>query len=124
VVPLTRTAIVAGALATRDFQDVHHDPELARTHGAPDIFMNILTTNGYVGRLATEWAGPAAVIERIAIRLGTPNYAGDTMHLTGEVVDVEERAEGVRVTLGVRGSNRLGDHVTGRVELRLPPGPA
>ena len=30
VLPITRTLIVAGALASRDYQDVHHDPELAR----------------------------------------------------------------------------------------------
>ena len=26
--------------------------------GSPDIFMNILTTNGFVGRFVTDWAGP------------------------------------------------------------------
>lgn len=29
-IPLTRTLIVATAIATRDFQDVHHDPSLAQ----------------------------------------------------------------------------------------------
>jgi uncharacterized OB-fold protein/acyl dehydratase len=119
-VPLTRTAIVAGALATRDFQDVHHDHERARRLGSPDIFMNILTTNGYVGRLATDWGGPDAVIDKIAIRLGAPNYPGDTMRLSGEVAEVHDEGELARVVLAVRGANRLGDHVTGRVELRVP----
>jgi uncharacterized OB-fold protein/acyl dehydratase len=120
-VQITRTLIVAGAIATRDYQDVHHDAELARANGAPDIFMNILTTNGFVGRYATDWAGPAAVIERIAIRLGAPNYPGDTMRMTGEVTGVEPDGASVRVELAVRGANRLGDHVIGGVRLRLPP---
>jgi uncharacterized protein len=119
-VQITRTLIVAGAIATRDYQDVHHDAELARANGAPDIFMNILTTNGFVGRYATDWAGPAAVIERIAIRLGAPNYPGDTMHMTGEVTGLETDGAWVRVELAVRGANSLGDHVTGGVRLRLP----
>ena len=59
--PLTRTLIVATAIASRDYQDVHHDPGLAVERGSPDIFMNILTTNGFVGRYVTDWAGPGAM---------------------------------------------------------------
>ena len=115
-VPLTRTLIVATAIASRDYQDVHHDPELARQRGSQDIFMNILSTNGFVGRFVTDWAGPDAVLERVAIRLGVPNYPGDTMRMTGAVT---EKSDGV-VTVEVVGANSLGDHVTGTVALTLP----
>jgi acyl dehydratase len=115
-VPLTRTFIVSTALASRDYQDVHHDPDVARARGVPDIFMNIMTTNGLVGRFITDWAGPAADLKKVKIRLGVPNYPGDTMRLTGEVPDVE----GDRVTVKVRGANSIGDHVTGTVELVIP----
>jgi len=116
-VELTRTLIVATAIASRDYQDVHHDPSLAQERGSKDIFMNILSTNGFVGRFVTDWAGPDAVIRRVAIRLGAPNYPGDTMKLTGAVV--AKRDENV-VELSVRGANGLGDHVTGTVEVSLP----
>ena len=33
-------------------------PSSAGERGSPDIFMNILTTNGFVGRYITDWAGP------------------------------------------------------------------
>lgn len=75
-IPITRTLIVAGAIASRDYQDVHHDPELARQKGSPDIFMNILTTNGLVGRYITDHFGPRTVLRKVAIRLGAPNYPG------------------------------------------------
>ncbi|HLN05266.1 MAG TPA: MaoC family dehydratase N-terminal domain-containing protein [Acidimicrobiales bacterium] len=122
-VPLDRTLIVASAIATRDYQDVHHDPELARRSGAEDVFMNILSTNGFVGRFVTDWAGPAAVLQSIAIRLGAPNYPGDTMHLAGRVTGLfpGEAAAGA-VEVEVVGSNRLGTHVTGSVRLLLPMG--
>src|SRR5207249_5162691 len=81
-VPLTRTLIVATAIASRDYQDVHHDPGLAQQRGSKDIFMNILSTNGFVGRFVTDWAGPDAVLKKVAIRLGAPNYPGDTMTMT------------------------------------------
>jgi acyl dehydratase len=127
VLPLSRTLIVATAIASRDYQDVHHDPGLALERGSPDIFMNILTTNGFVGRYVTDWAGPGARIESVSIRLGAPNYPGDTMTLTGEVTAV--RASGgpggrddgrSEVELAVRGANSRGDHVTGTVRLSLP----
>ena len=116
-IELTRTLIVATAIASRDYQDVHHDPSLAQQRGSKDIFMNILSTNGFVGRFVTDWAGPDAVIRRVSIRLGAPNYPGDTMKLTGQVV--AKRDNNV-VELSVRGANGLGDHVTGTVEVALP----
>ncbi|MGH0032773.1 MAG: MaoC family dehydratase [Myxococcota bacterium] len=115
-VPITATAIVSGAIASRDYQDVHHDRDRAVAQGSKDIFMNILTTNGYVGRYVSDWAGPEALIRCVDIRLGIPNYPGDTMRFSGEVTAVE----GDVVTVAVRGSNDLGDHVTGTVHLSLP----
>ena len=120
VLDLTPTMIVSTALATRDYQDVHHDRDLAQKKGSKDIFMNILTTNGFVGRFITDWAGPEALLQRVAIRLGAPNYPYDTMTLTGRVA---EKADGV-ITVDVRGANGLGDHVVGTVKLALPGGEA
>jgi hypothetical protein len=116
-IPLTRTLIVATAIASRDYQDVHHDPLLAKERGSKDIFMNILSTNGFVGRYVTDWAGPDAIIRSVSIRLGVPNYPGDSMTMTGSVT---AKADGV-VDVSVRGANGLGDHVTGRVSVELVP---
>jgi len=122
VLPLSRTVIIATALASRDYQDVHHDHALAQQRGSKDIFMNILSTNGIVGRFVTDWSGPGAVLTDVNIRLGAPNYADDTMTLTGTVTAKDdapaEGRGGIEVT--VKGSNSLGDHVTGTVRLRLP----
>ena len=121
-VPLTRTVIVATAIASRDYQDVHHDPGLAQERGSKDIFMNILSTNGFVGRFITDWTGPDAILKKVAIRLGAPNYPGDTMVLTGSVIaKAVEAGQGV-IDVAVRGANGLGDHVTGTVQVLLPAG--
>lgn len=119
-IPITRTLIVAGAIASRDYQDVHHDAELARQKGSPDIFMNILTTNGLVGRYITDHFGPMAVLRKVAIRLGAPNYPGDTMVLTGRV----EAVDGDTATVRVVGANGIGKHVTGTVTVTVPDGSA
>ncbi|MEE2031483.1 MaoC family dehydratase [Rhodococcus chondri] len=115
-IPLTRTLIVATALATRDFQDVHHDPDLARERGSEDVFMNILTSNGLAGRFVTDWAGPAVSVRRVKIRLGAPNYPGDTMTMTGEVVSKENGL----VEVKVQGANSLGNHLSGTVTVAYP----
>ena len=108
--------IVATAIATRDYQDVHHDIALAQERGSKTIFTNILTSNGYVLKYVTDWAGPLSVIKTSKIRLGVPNYAGDTMTMRGEVTEVD----GNKVTVAVRGSNSLGDHVIGTVGIEVP----
>ncbi|MFD8470230.1 acyl dehydratase [Streptomyces cyaneofuscatus] len=128
-ISVTRTLIVAGALASRDYQDVHHDAELAREKGSPDIFMNILTTNGLVGRYITDHFGPTAVLRKVVIRLGAPNYPGDLLRLTGRITALEnlENVENVApksenhtlIEVAVTGDNRIGRHVTGKVTVTV-----
>jgi hypothetical protein len=113
-VDVTATVVISTAIATRDFQDVHHDRDKAVDRGSKDIFLNILATTGLVQRYVTDWAGPAALVRRIAIRLGVPCYAGDTLTFTGRVV----RRDGDVCTVEVTGRNSLGDHVTGTVEVQ------
>ncbi|MGN9791555.1 OB-fold domain-containing protein [Streptomyces sp. OZ13] len=115
-VPVTRTLIVAGAIASRDFQDVHHDAEIAKEKGSPDIFMNILTTNGLVGRYITDSFGSRAVLRKVSIRLGAPNHPGDTMVLSGAIGAFDGTTAEVRVV----GANSLGNHVTGTVTVTIP----
>ncbi|MDJ0393390.1 MaoC family dehydratase [Rhodococcus sp. G-MC3] len=107
------TFVVSTALATRDFQDVHHDRDKAIERGSKDIFVNILTDTGLVQRFVTDWAGPSAVLGSIALRLGVPWYAYDTLTLTGRVAEVS----GDEVTVEVVGTDSLGDHITATVRL-------
>ncbi len=120
VIELTPTVIISTAIASRDYQDVHHDRDLAHKKGSKDIFMNILSTNGFVGRYVTDWAGPNAVLRSVKIRLGVPNYPYDEMRMTGKVERVELVDGEGRVELRIRGANQLGDHVKGTVQLVLP----
>jgi hypothetical protein len=112
------TFVISTAIATRDFQDVHHDRDLAVRRGSKDIFLNILTTTGLVQRYVTDWAGPDAVVRGIAIRLGVPCYAYDTLVLTGRVAEIA----GGECAIEVVGRNSLGDHVTGTVRVNLSGG--
>lgn len=115
VLPMTATRIVAGAIATRDFMPVHHDRDYANKQGAPDIFMNILSTNAYCLRYLTDWAGPDATLRNLSIRLGVPCMPNLTLTFTGEVAAVD----GDRVEVTFRATNDLGDHATGTAVLQL-----
>jgi MaoC like domain len=112
---VTTTLIVEGAIASQDLYPGHHDRDFAIDHGMPDVFMNILTTNGLVGRYLTDWAGSGSLVKRLKIRLGVPNLPGDTMTLTGQVTAHDE-ASGI-VTVAFRGDNSRGAHVTGDADL-------
>ncbi|MCC4117626.1 MaoC family dehydratase [Aromatoleum toluclasticum] len=117
-IPITVPLIAGGAIATRDYFPGHHDAEAARKLGSPHIFMNILTTSGLVQRYVEEWAGPGARFGALKIKLGAPNYPGDTMTFTGEVSGCDADKRSVEVTL--KGKNSMGNHVTGTVAVVLP----
>ena len=115
-IPITSSLVVGGALASRDFTPVHHDRSAAQATGMQDVFMNILTTNGLVGRFVADWAGPDATLRNVSIKLGTPNLPGDTMTFRGKVSSKGDD----EVTLEIAGKNSWGDHVTGTVRVALP----
>jgi acyl dehydratase len=128
VIEVTPTFVIASALATRDFQDVHHDRDRAVAGGATDIFLNILTTTGLVQRYVAAWAGPEAIFRSISVRLGVPCHAGDTLTFTGEVTaEAGSGDDGTPHHLAGRvvsvtgrcghGDQVRGDHVTATVRL-------
>ncbi len=118
-IDVTTGLVVCGALATRDFEPVHHDRSAAQATGLPDVFMNILTSQGLMTRFATDWSGPEAVVKSLDIKLGAPNVPGMVMKITGEVTAVDGET-GV-VDIAVLGENNIwGMHMQGTVQLALP----
>ena len=112
----TATVVAGGALASRDYTPVHHDKAAAVSQGLPDIFMNILTTQGICSRYVTDWAGPDAVVTRVVTKLGGPNMPGDTLKIRGKVVATDGSDADIEVT----GNNAWGNHVTATFSVRLP----
>lgn len=126
-IPITTTMIVAGAIASRDFMPVHHDRDFANKQGSPNLFMNILTTNGYCVRFLTDWAGPEAMVKNLSIRLGVPCFPDDPLRFAGTVTSKTRGPAGPKaaenfVEVTFKGSNSLGDHVSGTAVLSLLDG--
>ena len=109
--PITPTLVVSTAIATRDFQDVHHDRDLAQSYVSKDIFLNILTTTGMVLRYLNDSLGHDVDLAGISLRLGAPAYPGDELVFSGT-------RDGDTVT--VVGAVSLGAHATSRVTLVVP----
>jgi acyl dehydratase len=120
VVDVTATVIAAGAIATRDFMPVHHDRDYAQAQGAPDIFMNILSSNAFCSRFLTDWAGPEAFVRKLSIRLGVSVHPGSVLTFAGTVTGTSVDGEEGVVHVEFTATNDLGAHVTGTATLTLP----
>lgn len=118
-IDITSGLIIGGAIASRDFTPVHHDKAAAQAGGLPDIFMNILTSNGLIGRYVTDWAGPDCTLKRIDVKLGAPNLPGFVMTITAEV-NAKDDAAGT-IDIAYSGDNNVwGTHMSGIVRVALP----
>ncbi len=117
---ITRTTIVATAIATRDFTPVHHDHEVAQRDGAKDIFLNILSTGGFIGKYLTDWSGPEGGLKKISINLGATVFPGDTLTSNGKIakkyVEGGEHLVDVNFSLSVA----IGPHAWGTATMTLP----
>lgn len=115
VVKVSPTLVIAGALASQDYQDVHHDFLYIRHRGHPTVFMNMMTVSGLVGRFVTDWSGPDCIVRGHTLRLGRPNYAGDVLRLAAKVTKTEV-VDGRRLaTVEFTGENSLGRAIDGNV---------
>lgn len=119
-VALSHTIVAATAFASMDFMPVHHDKDFALSQFAPDVFLNIMSSNGFVSRFLTDWAGPEAWVKRIDVKLGAPAVPNQTLKFRGEVLDKRVVGDEVEVEVSVVASNELGNHVTGKAIITLP----
>jgi len=117
---VTATTVIAGAFASRDFMPVHHDRSFANKNGAPDIFMNILTSGGWVGGYLTRWSGPEAEIKKVVISLGVPCFPGHTFDWRGKVVKKYVEKGQHLVDIEYAAAVPIGFHCRGVGTLALP----
>ncbi|MBK8287297.1 MAG: acyl dehydratase [Pseudomonadales bacterium] len=110
--------VVAGAVASRDFTPVHHNKAAANASGLANVFPNILTDNGLVGRFVTDWAGPDATLKRVNIKLGAPVQPGEVLKFTGEVASKDDANNIVDVKVTAKGN--WGMHLDGIARVQLP----
>jgi acyl dehydratase len=85
--PITIQRLIMEAGANRDFNGIHHNREIARSHGAADIFCNNFFLQGMWERSVREYIGLKGVIRKIGpLRMKRFNVAGDTVVVKGNVL--------------------------------------
>jgi len=117
------TLIVGGAIwASHDFMPVHHSRDFAQEKGAPDIFMNILTSNGLMASYLEQWAGPEAELKKMNIGLQVPNFPtpGNKMAMNSRITKKYKEGNEHLIELAISGDNSLGPHIVGTAVMALP----
>jgi len=117
---ITRTTIVASAIATRDFEPVHHDHEAAQRAGVKDNFLNIISTGGFVGKYITDWSGPEGRLKKLDIKLGATVFPGDTLTSTGKIAKKYQEGDLNLVDVEFALSVAMGPHAWGTATIALP----
>jgi crotonobetainyl-CoA:carnitine CoA-transferase CaiB-like acyl-CoA transferase/acyl dehydratase len=111
-IPLTRTMIIAGALASNDFEANHHDAVAARAQGLDDIIVSITTTAGLVTRYVTDQVPSTRHIRRLALRLGAPAYPGQMLTMSGHVQAADEPGLETATLVGVTTGRHVDASIT------------
>jgi acyl dehydratase len=117
---MTTTAIIAAAVASRDFAALHHDLRAARNAGVRDIFVNYLTSGGLAAKYLTDWSRPCGELRHIRFNLMTPCCAGDTLTLTGTVREKSVVKEEPCVNVGFSMGIEERPHCRGEAMIALP----
>jgi len=86
-VPLTVARLVMAAGANRDFNGIHHNVQVARAGGAPDIYANTYFLQGMWERCVRDFIGPAGDL------IGLRGFAMRKFNTAGSTVTVEGRVE-------------------------------
>ncbi len=116
------TLVVAGAIASRDFYPVHHDKPFAEQAGSPDIFLNILTTNGLMAAFVGNWCGPDWDLASIDLRLKIPAFPGQELTMTGSVTGKSEEGGSRAVEVAFAAATEYGTHCEGTATIRQTAG--
>ncbi|MEH6638327.1 MAG: hypothetical protein V7717_03530 [Porticoccaceae bacterium] len=117
--------VILDAAATQDYFPGHHNPEYARGQGQRDIYLNTMAIEGFIDRLATDWAGPHAFIRQRKMQMRASIYSGDTMSGEGQVEKCyEDEAGRALVDISLTISTHEGPRVPASLTLEIPRKPA
>jgi acyl dehydratase len=87
--PITYTIVAGLPGGTRDYFPGHHDPAYARAQGQRDIYLNTAFFQGFVDRVAVQWAGPGWYVAERGMRILRSVHPGDVLLGNGKVVAVQ-----------------------------------
>ena len=112
--------VILDAAATQDYFPGHHNPAYARHQGQKNIYLNTMAIEGFIDRVATDWAGPHTFIRKRTMNMRASIYAGDTMTGEGKVEKHYELEGRNLVDISIIISTESGPCVPAQLTLELP----
>jgi acyl dehydratase len=113
----TLVDLVLYGAATWDWNRMHYDVEHAHHLNLPGPVIDGQEFGAFLARAALEWAGPRAFLTRLALRMKTMAFAGDTLCAEGEVKEMRDGLVVLTQHLTCVGGRLVAEATT---ELRLP----
>ena len=89
---ISRTHFVRYAVASGDFNPMHHDDTVATSIGNPSVFGHGMLTAGLMARVLKDWFGPAA-LRRFQVRFSKQVWPGETLSCTATVTGLRDAEE-------------------------------
>ena len=115
---LTVQRLVMEAAANRDFAPIHHDRELARASGAPDMYANTMLLQGLFEATIRQWMGLAGRLTKLGFGMRVFNCAGDVVTGRGRVTCLH--ADTGLVDLEIWSETTAGVTANGSATVSLP----
>jgi acyl dehydratase len=112
--------LVAYGAATWDWARLHYDIDYARSLNLPGVVVDGQAFGALLARAALDWAGPRAFVTRLAFKMRSMAFAGDTLRAEGEVTAIRAGAGGPIVALAQRLTSAGRLVAEAATELRLP----
>lgn len=117
---VTRKQLVRYAGASDDYNPIHYDEQYAADAGLGGVIAHGMLTMAFMARAASDWAGPAGQVRRIAARFTAPVRPGDAVHVAAVVTALggAEAPDEVQCRLDADVAGRA--VASGEATLRLP----
>ena len=112
--------LVMYGAATWDWHRLHYDSEFAQQLKLPAPVIDGQVYGALFARQAVDWLGPRAFVQRLAFRMRSMAFAGDTLRVEGEVSAVRPGEGHSVVILAQRLTNGERLVADATAELRLP----
>jgi acyl dehydratase len=118
--PIMKVQHVMYAGASGDFNPMHTDDDFARAVGMKDgVISHGMLVMGFVGQAITAWV-PSKYLKRFRVRFAGMTRPGNTITITGRVVDKKSEGGQNLITCEVTAVDEKGDvKVSGRFDAAL-----
>lgn len=115
-----REDFVKYAGASGDLNPIHYDEPYATEAGNKSVFGQGMLTAGYASHMIADWFGIENVM-RFKTRFRARLFPGDTVTVSGEIVNIDQNEDTTTVTAEFKVANQDGNQlITGEADAKLP----